>query len=148
VNTWQGETSGISDILWDVSFVDTATGYAVGDNGVIIKRMTPGDTTGILPPGGYLPTGFVLEQNYPNPFNPETTINYQLPNENWVTLRVYDFLGREVKTLVNARQAAGNYTVRWDGTDDNENRVSSGVYLYRLKSGTQFEQIRKMILLR
>ena len=88
-----------------------------------------------------------LFQNYPNPFNPLTIINYQLTIDNLVTLKVYDILGREVKTLVNERKPAGSYTVIWDGRDENGQPVSSGVYLYRLKSGN-FVQTRKMVLLR
>ncbi len=93
------------------------------------------------------PDRFRLFQNYPNPFNPSTIINYQLPIDNWVTLKVYDILGREVKTLVNEHKATGSYTVQWDGTNSLGQPVASGVYLYRLKAGN-FSQVRKMVLLR
>ena len=95
-----------------------------------------------------VPATYQLLQNFPNPFNPLTNINYQLPADNWVTLRIYDLLGREVKTLVNQRKAAGNYSVQWDGTNNIGQPVASGVYLYRLKVGEQFVQTRKMVLLR
>ncbi len=94
-----------------------------------------------------VPKRFVLEQNYPNPFNPLTIISYQVTSDNWVTLKVYDLLGRKVKTLVNKQMAPGRYTVRWDGTNDAGQPVSSGVYLYRIETGG-FSKIKKMVLLR
>ncbi|MDW8438564.1 MAG: T9SS type A sorting domain-containing protein [Chloroherpetonaceae bacterium] len=89
-----------------------------------------------------LPKTFVLEQNYPNPFNPTTTIAYQLPVASAVTLKVYDALGKEVATLVNARQEAGAYQVVL-----NAGAWSSGAYFYRLRAGA-FVQTRKMMLLK
>jgi hypothetical protein len=62
-----------------------------------------------------VPKEFALSQNYPNPFNPETNIRYELPKDGVVTLRIYDLLGREVRTMVSEPQTAGYYTVRWDG---------------------------------
>ncbi len=93
------------------------------------------------------PGTFQLFQNYPNPFNPSTAISYQLPANSNVQLEIYNLLGQKVRTLVNQQQAAGNYTVRWDGRNDFGQHVSSGVYLYRLVTG-QFSQVRKMVLLR
>ncbi len=87
-------------------------------------------------------TEFRLEQNYPNPFNPSTMINYQLPMSNWVTLRVYDLLGRQVATLVDEEKPPGSYTVEWNATG-----LASGVYYYRLQAG-EFSQTMKLILLR
>ncbi|GEM_PF-6571299 len=88
------------------------------------------------------PSSFRLKQNYPNPFNPATEISYRLPANRHVVLKVYDMLGRPVKTLVNKNQEAGNYTVRF-----NAGGLTSGMYLYRLKAG-DYEQIRKMILIK
>jgi lysophospholipase L1-like esterase len=73
------------------------------------------------------PLEFALLQNYPNPFNPSTTINYQLPTDNFVTVKVYDPLGREIAVLVNEQKDAGHYSVQFDGL-----HLSSGVYFYRL----------------
>ncbi len=85
---------------------------------------------------------FALSQNYPNPFNPTTVINYQLSSVGNVTLKVYDILGREVATLVNERQIAGNHTVSFDGS-----RFASGVYFYRLVTGNKI-QTMKMVLVK
>ncbi|MCF8240379.1 MAG: T9SS type A sorting domain-containing protein, partial [Melioribacteraceae bacterium] len=88
------------------------------------------------------PTEFTLYQNYPNPFNPTTVINYQLPEAGFVTLKVYDVLGREVTTLVNREMSAGKYQVELDAS-----KLSTGVYFYQLKTGNLLE-IKKMLLLR
>ncbi|MDW8466925.1 MAG: alpha-amylase family glycosyl hydrolase [Chloroherpetonaceae bacterium] len=90
-----------------------------------------------------VPKTFALEQNYPNPFNPTTTIRYQLPVASDVSLKVYDVLGREIATLVRARQAAGAYQVQWSA----DAGLSSGVYFYRLQAGN-FVQTRKMMLIK
>ncbi len=83
-----------------------------------------------------------LEQNYPNPFNPSTVIQYQISKREFVTLRVYDILGREVATLVNAEKPAGNYNVEFKAQN-----LTSGVYIYRLQAG-DFSSIKKLILLK
>jgi len=94
-----------------------------------------------------LPTSFALEQNYPNPFNPSTTINYSLPVESNVELKVYNIQGREITTLVNDIQSAGNKKISWNGTNNFGNQVTSGIYFYVIKAG-DFVQSKKMILLR
>jgi hypothetical protein len=83
-----------------------------------------------------------LDQNYPNPFNPTTVITYQLLTHGYATLRVYDVLGREVVTLVDGEKSAGVHIVSWDAS-----RLSSGVYVYRLKVG-DFNDTKKMMLMR
>jgi flagellar hook assembly protein FlgD len=90
---------------------------------------------------------FRLEQNYPNPFNPSTQIEYELPASTEVTLKIYNLLGQEVKTLVTEIQGKGVYTVEWNGTNHNGLEVAGGIYFYRLISDT-FVQTRKMILLK
>jgi hypothetical protein len=94
-----------------------------------------------------LPVGFSLEQNYPNPFNPETQISYQIANGGYISLNIYDLLGREIKTLVSEDQPPGYYTVSWDGKDESGNIVPSGVYLYTLNTGNIVES-KKMILMK
>lgn len=78
------------------------------------------------------PAGFSLAQNYPNPFRPSTAIRYTLPGPGYVTLKVYNVIGQEIKTLVEAQQAAGLHTVTWNGVDRRGQRLASGVYIYRL----------------
>ena len=95
----------------------------------------------------HLPTAFNLQQNYPNPFNPVTSINYQLASDAHVTLTVYDIMGQKIRTVVNEDQSAGFRAVVWDGRDNYNNPVSSGVYFYRLHAGNNI-QTRKMILMR
>ncbi len=98
-------------------------------------------------PEGRMPEQFWLSQNYPNPFNPSTTIRFNLPETDFVTLTVYDLLGREVKKLVNEQLFPGQYTVNWNGENRRGKKVASGVYFYRLK--TQHEtKVKKMVLLR
>ncbi|HEX9252965.1 MAG TPA: PQQ-dependent sugar dehydrogenase [Ignavibacteriaceae bacterium] len=89
-----------------------------------------------------IPGGFLLEQNYPNPFNPKTVINFQTPKEGLVILKVYDLLGNEISTLVNEQKPAGSYSVDFDAS-----KLTSGMYLYKLISGS-FSYTKKMILLR
>jgi hypothetical protein len=88
------------------------------------------------------PTSFALHQNYPNPFNPTTTIRYSLPSAQEVTLKIYDLRGREIATLVHARQAAGEHSINFDAS-----RFASGVYFYKLTAG-RFSEAKKMLLVR
>lgn len=90
---------------------------------------------------------YELSQNYPNPFNPSTVISYRLQSASNVTLRVYDLLGREIKTLVNGEQPAGQYQVRWNADDNKGASVASGIYFYRIDAGS-FNSTRKMMLIR
>ena len=93
------------------------------------------------------PTNYELSQNYPNPFNPETVIRYQTIENGYVELAIFNLLGEKVRVVLNEIQSAGAYEVRWNGTDNNKNPLSSGIYLYRLTSGA-FNYTKKMILLR
>ena len=91
--------------------------------------------------------GFQLEQNYPNPFNPSTTISYSVERTGEITLKIYDLLGRYVRTLVNDSRKTGEYSVVWDGKDDLGGQVASGHYFYRLTTG-EFQSTRRMLLLK
>lgn len=93
------------------------------------------------------PQAFTLDQNWPNPFNACTAIRYVLPSSQPVSVKVHDVLGREVATLVQGHQEAGTHLVVWAGTDQEANRVSSGVYIYRLRAGS-FGEAKTMTLLR
>ncbi|MFN0157655.1 MAG: right-handed parallel beta-helix repeat-containing protein [Bacteroidota bacterium] len=89
-----------------------------------------------------VPSEYRLLQNYPNPFNPVTMINYHLPTNNWISLKVYDVLGREVLTLVDGEKEAGTHSVQMDG-----NGLSSGIYFYTMRVG-EFVNTRKLLLLK
>jgi photosystem II stability/assembly factor-like uncharacterized protein len=97
-----------------------------------------------------LPVDFCLHQNFPNPFNPTTTIKYQLPKTAKVVLKIFNLLGQEIKTLVNDYMDAGFYSVQWNGSNNTNTLVSSGVYICRVEFTSKSKQIaesQKMVLL-
>ncbi|MEJ2196558.1 MAG: T9SS type A sorting domain-containing protein [Ignavibacteriaceae bacterium] len=93
------------------------------------------------------PNSYRLEQNYPNPFNPATTIRYSVVKSDNVAIKIYDVLGREVKTLVNEFKENGNFQVTWNGENNFGYKVNSGIYFYRIETGL-FVDTKKMILLK
>ncbi len=113
-------------------------------------------TTGVIAEEKILPKAYSLAQNYPNPFNPSTTIKYSIPEQSYVTLKVYDILGREVGTLVNEEKPAGNYEVEFNPVSGNQH-LASGIYFYQIlvsalqsKAGKAGDYVstKKMILLK
>ncbi|SVD57786.1 uncharacterized protein METZ01_LOCUS410640, partial [marine metagenome] len=94
-----------------------------------------------------VPTEYALSQNYPNPFNPETRIHYEIPESGYVSLIIYDILGRELVQLVNHDQLPGRYNILWKGVDASSNPVSSGIYFYQLNAG-RFSETKKMVISR
>jgi hypothetical protein len=98
------------------------------------------------------PAQFSLEQNYPNPFNPTTTIRYSIPNVgtglSLSVLKVYDALGREIATLVNEQQSAGNYEVKFDSSHAEHGRsMASGIYFYNIRTG-KYSETKKFVLMK
>ncbi len=93
-----------------------------------------------------IPEKFAVAQNYPNPFNPSTTIKYSIPANSFVNIKIYDMLGREVKTLIRAQQDAGTYEARWNGDNNSGNKVASGTYIYRVTSGEHTKAMKLMLL--
>jgi len=93
------------------------------------------------------PAGYLLHDAYPNPFNPSTRIQYSLAENSPTSLQIYNMMGQQVRTLVNAGQTAGVYTIEWDGTSDAGTSVPAGVYVYRLKAGS-FESSKQVIFLK
>lgn len=89
-----------------------------------------------------VPLNFVLSQNYPNPFNPSTNIRFRIPSSVFVTLKVYDILGREVATLVNEQLTPGGHETTFDGAG-----LASGVYFYQLHAG-ESSQAKRLLLLK
>ncbi|MBA4407608.1 hypothetical protein C0389_10065 [bacterium] len=98
--------------------------------------------TGVEEEKNNLPTNFALEQNYPNPFNPTTTIKYSILRQSVVSISVYDLLGREVSVLVNEEKPAGNYSIKFNGSN-----LTSGVYLYRMQAGS-FVETKKLVMIK
>lgn len=123
---------------WHVSATDTAGTSNYSSIGAYLTGVGI-DAIDELPG---IPKEFALSQNYPNPFNPTTVINYQLPVNSFVTLKIYDILGREVMTLVNGRQSAGYYNATFKAMN-----LPSGIYFYRHQAGT-YSNTRKLLLLK
>ena len=111
------------------------------------KINIPSVETIILKREPVLPITFALYQNFPNPFNPITALRYDLPDQAYVTLSIYDMLGREITQLANTTQEAGHSAVQWDATDSFGKSVSAGVYLYQIQAG-EFVETKKMVLLK
>jgi hypothetical protein len=110
-------------------------------------------TVGISEATTEIPTTFELRQNYPNPFNPVTRIEFALPVEAQVMLRVYNLLGQEVITLLDELRPAGFFAIEWDGKTTSASAASSGIYFYRLEAhaseaSREFNSLKKMILLK
>ena len=93
-----------------------------------------------------IPAGFSLSQNYPNPFNSATTISYELPHRGTVKLEGYNLAGQVVAGLVYGLREAGSYTLTWDGRDNADRELASGVYIYRLQVGRNIRTHRMLLL--
>ncbi len=141
----------VSRNLMAVAFSSLSAGITIGESGAHFFTFDGGHTWTDMAPGiqkGSHPlkgkTHVQLNQNFPNPFNPSTSISYNLPFDASVSLRVYDMLGREVRSLVNDRQSAGAYSYRFDASN-----LASGIYFYVLKAngnGAEFSKTMRMIL--
>jgi photosystem II stability/assembly factor-like uncharacterized protein len=146
-NSWNQQIVNILESFVSVYFVNENIGWVVGSGGTILNTTNGGvlfvDEEEITE----IPTNYSLSQNYPNPFNPSTTIRYTLPKTAKVVLKIYNFLGQEVRTLVNEKQSAGEKSAVWDGRDRFGKEVSSGIYIYQMKAG-DYVKSHKMILLR
>ena len=94
-----------------------------------------------------VPDHLSLLQNYPNPFNPVTTLRYELSQESFVKITIYDMLGNVVNNLVNRNQRRGSKSVQWNATNDQGQPVSTGLYIYTIQTG-DFIQTKKMLLLK
>ena len=125
-----------------VSTADLREGQALTVTNPLISRLRMRRSAAVI-----APATFAVSQNYPNPFNPVTDIRYVIPEAGRVNVAVFNALGQRVRTLVDAIQPAGQQTVRWDSRDDVGRNVASGVYVYRVTSGTH-SATKKMILMR
>ena len=108
----------------------------------ILHYLNEGGSVGIIGSAGTPIDGFELQQNYPNPFNPGTTIEFTLPNADFVTLKVYNVVGQEIATLVSGKLPAGIHRYTW-----NAGNLASGVYLYRVEAGG-YSLVRKAMLMK
>lgn len=153
VRTANGDTtftifnSGVENESFSVVVNSQPSKFELDPDNWILKELRSVTLTGIKKESGKLPTEYVLEQNYPNPFNPITTIKFSVPNNNIasplnVSLKIYDVLGNEVKTLINKALSAGNYSLEF-----NASNLASGIYIYKLNAGA-FTASRKMILVK
>lgn len=126
------------------------TGLWAGNNSPKLWEITlpPGPTVGVdTPTNKTIPETFRLNQNYPNPFNPATTIRFDIPKAADVKIIVYDILGNEIRTIVDRKLAPGRYSETWNGRDNNDQPVTSGVYFVRMQAG-DFVTARKIALVK
>ncbi|MCB0301340.1 MAG: VCBS repeat-containing protein [Calditrichaeota bacterium] len=131
-------------IRWPSGTEDVVQNLAAGQ----IWQLREGQgITGIPVETGENPAQFRLDANYPNPFNPQTTIRYSLSEAAQLSLKIVDVQGKQIATLAEGFQSAGEYQVEWNGSDELGNPVASGVYFYQLRAG-DFRQVRKMMLVR
>jgi len=142
--SWVKQEIGTELDFEGMFFLNSAVGWAVGNYGAVLQTLDGGGT-GVE--DAVTPAQFELAQNSPNPFNPTTTISYYIPGHAHVTLDVFDVNGRYVKTLVNTHMSGGAHEAVWNGTDVNGKAVSSGLYMYRLRTG-ETSISRKMLLVR
>ncbi len=143
--SYQVNCSGIPEGNY---FLRLVTGETGGAEYSLINTLNDGSNLNkksynkVMYTGNEVPTTYALSQNYPNPFNPATTINYQLPKTGFVTLKIYDILGKEVASLVSEQMNPGRYSVNFDAS-----RLASGVYIYRLQVN-DYVSSKKMLLLK
>ncbi len=139
---WDGARwVGLNSVVSSSGGFITAEIYKLGQ--FVVTRKS--EVTAVEQPTVEIPQKFELYQNYPNPFNPSTSIMFDLPSDEFVTLKIYNIIGQEVRTLVNEFKNAGRYTITWDGKDNTGKLVPSGIYFYRITAGN-FSKTLKMVL--
>ena len=137
-NVYSGNLSGR-----DIVFTDSTHGWLLCDSGRVFYTSNNGGVVSGIPSNKErIHSEYLLMQNYPNPFNPTTVINYSVPKAGLVTINVYDILGREIKQLVNEQKNAGTYNIEF-----NASKLATGVYFYRMQSGS-FAETKKLLLLK
>ena len=142
--TYHTESGLINDGVYSTAIdVDGNIWFGTGGG---VSMLKP-ETSTTVKDENEIPVEFALHQNYPNPFNPTTTIEYSLPKRSQVTLKIFNILGQRVRTLIDESKSIGEYSMQWDGMNDEGISMSSGIYFYHLQAG-KFSQTRKMLLLR
>ena len=133
-------TSVYSLAIQDAFLFAGTANYPIGEG--VWRQQLSGFVDRINDATPMTPPHFLLEQNYPNPFNPTTVITYDIAKRSRVSLKVYDVLGREVATLINAEKSPGQYQATFNGSD-----LPSGVYFYRIHAGN-YTAVKKLLLLK
>lgn len=136
-------------------FIDSIHGWAGTDAGGLVRFGYPELLTSVDEKEKYLPFDFKLYQNYPNPFNVNTIISYQIKSKSYITIKIYNILGKEVRLVESEEKEAGSYEILWDGRNNQGKEVASGIYFYRLhvlpsyfsKTSSQI-QVKKMLLIK
>ena len=137
INSGLPQSSSVRGLVVDGNYISAATAA-----GVVWRRNFSDIVSGVDDRQLTLPKNFSLEQNYPNPFNPSTTIEFRIAEPGYVSIKVFDALGREVAALVNEFMQPGNYNINFDAS-----MLTSGIYFYQLKTSS-FVQTKKMLLLK
>lgn len=140
-NTWS--PIGIGRRINRFRFLSPSVAYAIGDS--VYKYSV--STTGFAEEPSVPTEGYSLGTNYPNPFNPQTTINVTLPEKGLVTIHIYDSQGALIRTLLHSELSSGTHTISWDGRNEADEDVASGLYLYRLQA-RNYSETKKMLLIR
>jgi hypothetical protein len=135
-------TSSVNERIYTIGGGQLGLGFTVL---ATVEEFDPTPVTSVATNAAEA-TSFALYQNYPNPFNPETTIRFHISETAPVVLKIFNTLGQEIRTLVNAKHAAGSYVAHWDGRNARGDKVAGGVYFYRLEAGS-FIETKKMVLL-
>lgn len=155
--SWETEIqTDVYHMLWHIHFLDSIHGWVAGDGGTLIRYGYPEKITSINENSNENISKFQLFQNYPNPFNSTTTIKFEIQNKSHVILKIYDILGREVRTLIDNIEQPGNYTIMWNGKNHTGLVMPSGIYFYVLtynKSDSDgnnhsFRQVKKLLFIK
>ncbi len=146
--SWNVLNEGLKDTVINTIAI-SEDGYLFAGTEYMGVMRSINQVTSVISDKTVNPAGFNLGQNYPNPFNPTTTIEYSISRSSFVTLKIYDILGREVETLVNEEKPAGNYKVEFGGS-----KLASGIYFYRIAihsdkiQAGNYSSVKKMILVK
>lgn len=141
-NNWQSTSFG--DQLNRIRFYSDTLGYASGKG---FYKYTADPNIKVVEEISYVAADFKLYQNYPNPFNPSTIISYEVPKTSFVTIKIFDQSGKEVRTLLETAASAGLYQINWDGRSNTGADAPSGIYYCVFEAG-DFKETRKMVLMR
>jgi len=123
------------------------TGWSNYEDLLLVKVNNEGQITDVKEIESIIPSDFILFQNYPNPFNPVTQIKFQIAQKEYVTLTIFDLLGKEVKVLIDEEKYKGTYIINWDGKDKYGRTVSPGIYIYRFQS-VSMSLCKKMVFMK